>query len=53
MSKAIASLVRLGVGAQQDRKQEFLRKLKANLANGDPNAQDRLVDEFQALILGR
>jgi hypothetical protein len=27
--------------------------LKENLANDDPNQQDRLVDEFRTLILGR
>ena len=53
MSKAIAALVRLGLEGQESRKQEFFRKLKANLDNDDPNQQDRLVDEFRALILGR
>ena len=37
----------------EDRKREFLRKLKENLANDDPKQQDRLVDEFRSLILGR
>lgn len=53
MSKAIAALVRLGLDGQENRKQEFFRKLKENLADDDPNQQDRLVDEFRALILGR
>jgi hypothetical protein len=35
------------------RKRGFLRKMKRNLANGDPRDQARLVDEFRALILGR
>jgi len=52
-SKAIASLVRLGLESQKTRKQEFFKKLKDNLANEDPEQQDRLVDEFRALILGR
>jgi len=53
MSKAIASLVRLGVESQASRKREFFSKLKQNLANDDPKQQDRLVDEFRDLILGR
>ena len=53
MSKAIASLVRLGLDNQEMRKREFFRKLKANLAEDDPNKQDRLVNEFRDLILGR
>ncbi len=40
MSKAIAALVRLGLENQ-------------NLAKDDPKQEDRLVDEFRALILGR
>src|SRR3989442_15701963 len=53
MSKAIAALVRLGLESQENRKREFFRRLKENLANDDPNQQDRLVDDFRALILGR
>lgn len=53
MSKAIARLVRLGLESQADRKREFFKKLKENLADDDPKDQDRLVDEFRALILGR
>jgi hypothetical protein len=53
MSKAIAALVRIGLESHEDRKRDFFRRLKANLANDDPNAQDRLVDEFRTLILGR
>lgn len=53
MSKAIASLVRLGLETQEDRKREFFKRLQANLADDDPNQQDRVVDEFRALILGR
>jgi len=53
MSKAIAALVRLGLEAQADRKREFFKKLRENLGNDDPNEQDRMVDEFRTLILGR
>ena len=53
MSKAIAALVRLGLDGHEARKREFFEKLKDNLANDDPNQQDRLVDEFRTLILGR
>ena len=53
MSKAIAALVRIGLESQEDRKREFFRRLKENLANDDPDQQDRMVDEFRALILGR
>jgi hypothetical protein len=52
MSKAIAALVRLGLEGQESRKREFFRRLKTNLANGDPSQQDQMVDEFRALILG-
>ena len=53
MSKAIAALVRLGLEAQEDRKREFFKRLKENLGNDDPRDQDRMVDEFRTLILGR
>ncbi len=53
MSKAIAALVRLGLVSQEDRKREFFKRLKENLADDDPKQEDRLVDEFRALILGR
>ena len=53
MSKAIAALVRLGLESQANRKREFFERLKKNLANDDPSDQDRLVDEFRTLILGR
>ena len=53
MSKAIASLVRLGLESQESRKREFFKNLKLNLADDDPKQQDRLVDEFRDLILGR
>jgi hypothetical protein len=53
MSKAIAALVRLGLEGQENRKQEFFKRLKENLQNDDPSQQDRLVDEFRTLILGR
>ena len=53
MSKAIATLVRLGLQSQEDRKREFFRRLKEKLGNDEPSDQDRLVDEFRTLILGR
>jgi len=53
MSKAIAALVRLGLESQENRKRDFFRRLKENLADDDPHQQDRLVDEFRTLILGR
>ena len=53
MSKAIAALVRLGLESQENRKREFFKRLKENLAKDDPNEQDRMVDEFRILILGR
>ena len=53
MSKAIAALVRLGLQSQEDRKREFFKRLKENFGNNDPSDQDRLVDEFRTLILGR
>ena len=53
MSKAIAALVRLGLEGQEIRKQKFLKKLKENLTSDDATEQDRLVDEFRALVLGR
>jgi hypothetical protein len=53
MSKAIAALVRLGLESQENRKREFFRRLKENLTTDDSSQQDRLVDEFRTLILGR
>jgi len=53
MSKAIATLVRLGLESQQDRKRQFFKRLKQNLAEDDPKQEERLVSEFRALILGR
>jgi hypothetical protein len=53
MSKAIAALVRLGLESQANRKREFFKRLKENLAADDPKEQDRMVDEFRTLILGR
>ena len=53
MSKAIAALVRLGLENQENRKREFFNRLRENLANDDPKLQDRLVDDFRTLILGR
>jgi len=52
MSKALASLVRIGLESQESRKREFFKKLKENLKNDDPSEQDRMVEEFRALILG-
>ena len=52
MSKALASLVQLGLDSQESRKREFFKKLKANLATGDPAREDELVDQFRSLILG-
>jgi hypothetical protein len=48
MSKAIAALVKLGLDGEAERKREFMRKLRSNLA-----AEEELVDEFRDLILGR
>jgi hypothetical protein len=53
MSKAIAALVRIGLQSQEARKREFFKRLTENLGNEDPADQDRLVDEFRTLILGR
>jgi hypothetical protein len=52
MSKAIATLVRLGLQSQEDRKHDFFKKLRSNLDSDDPKQQDRLIGEFRALILG-
>ena len=52
-SKAIAALVRLGLDGQESRKREFFKRLKENLANDNPSDQDRLVNEFRSLIMGR
>jgi hypothetical protein len=53
VSKAIAALVRLGLENQENRKREFFKKLQENLGMNDPKEQDRMVDEFRTLILGR
>jgi hypothetical protein len=53
MSKAIAAQVRIGLESQENRKREFFKRMKDNLANDDPKEQDRLVDGSRTLILGR
>jgi len=53
MRKAIAALVRIGLQSQEDRKRDFFKRLKENLAHDDPDQEDRMVDEFRTLILGR
>ena len=53
MSKALAALIRLGLESQESRKREFFKRLKENLADDSPENQDRMVDEFRALILGQ
>ena len=40
------------VEGQEQRKQEFFRKLKQNLAGDYPKQQDCMVEEFRTLILG-
>jgi glucose-6-phosphate-specific signal transduction histidine kinase len=52
MSKAIAALVHMGLANQENRKREFFKRLEENLADDDAKQEDRLVDEFRALILG-
>ena len=44
--------MRIGLDAQAARKREFFERLKENRAAENPKEQDRLVDEFSALILG-
>ncbi|SPF38956.1 hypothetical protein SBA4_2270005 [Candidatus Sulfopaludibacter sp. SbA4] len=51
--KAIAALVRMGLESQETRRPEFFKRLKQNLAGDDPDQQDRLAEEFRAIILGR
>jgi hypothetical protein len=51
--RLIPALAGLGLESQANRKREFFRKLKENLADDDPKEQDRIVDEFRGLILGR
>jgi hypothetical protein len=51
MSKAITTSN--GLRSQENRKREFAKRLKRNLAVDDPEQQDRLVNEFRTLILGR
>jgi hypothetical protein len=53
MTKAIAARVRIGLEGQEDRKRDFFRRLKDNLATDDPDQENRMVDEFRTLILGR
>ena len=53
VSKALGTLVCLGLENQENRKREFFKKLKANRTVDEPGQQDQLVEEFRALILGR
>ena len=41
------------VEGQEQRKQEFFRRLKQNLVEDDPKQQDLVAEEFRTLILGR
>ena len=41
-------MVRLGLESMRGANQEFFKKLKENLADNDPENQDRMVDEFRA-----
>jgi Mg2+/Co2+ transporter CorC len=50
-AKAVPSLQ--GLEGQENRKRGFFKRLKQNLAADDPKQQDRLVNEFRTLILGR
>jgi hypothetical protein len=43
----------VGLESHANRKREFFKRLKENLAEDDPRQQDRMVDEFRTLILGR
>ena len=56
-SKAIGTLVGLGLESHESRKREFFQRLRKNLtgnaAGDDVKNEDQLVDEFRALILGR
>jgi hypothetical protein len=56
-SKAIGTLVGLGLESHESRKREFFKRLRKNLAGNaaadDVKNEDQLVDEFRALILGR
>ena len=38
---------------QTSRKREFVKQLKENVAQNDPQEQERVVEEFRDLILGR
>ena len=53
MSKAITALVRAGLESQENRKREFFKRLKEKFADDDPEQENRLIEEFQSLILGR
>ena len=52
MSKAIAELVGAGL-EERSRKRKFFSKLKQNLSDTSPTRENRMVDEFRSLILGR
>jgi hypothetical protein len=56
-SKAIGTLVGLGLESHESRKREFFKRLRKNLAGDaagdDVKNEDQLVDEFRSLILGR
>lgn len=53
MSKAIASLVQIGLESQERRNQDLRDRLQSNLNQTDPAQEDRLTGEFRDLILGR
>lgn len=58
MSKAIAALVRIGLESQEDRKQDFFRRLffrrlRENLANDERVSRIDWPVNFRTLIVGR
>ncbi len=52
MNKATAVRLVRGLKSRENRKHEFFRRLKQNLAADNPKQQNRIVKEFRTLIIG-
>jgi hypothetical protein len=51
MSKEKAVRVAQSLQSRENRKREFFKRLKQNLAVNDPKQQTRVVNEFRTLII--
>lgn len=53
LNRAIVQLLRAGIGAEQQKKQQLLEMLRQYRECTDPEEVERLGDELGAMIFGR